>query len=423
MRARRVLQILNNFPPRDLGGAEVAAYNGCRGLIQRGVEVSVLVVHARQREEVDRHYEIQGIPVHQVDYRPYKRHVAFSQVFDRRAYRVVLSELNRFRPGLVHVHNVSGASLAPFVACRRLGVPVVLTLHDHWLLCPNNMLYKADGSLCDPAVSALSCSGCYQRWDFWGNIPWRRRVFAWLVRDVRRFISPSQKLVDLHAAAGYDRSRFRVVPYGIETGLYKTPTDPRTRRIVSSCGLFRTLLFAGAAIETKGIGILYEAFLHLSKQIDRLRLVVAGSGDERFLDALRQIDPSGERIYLLGRLPFQEMRALYATADLTVVPSTWYDNSPMVIYESFLAGTPVLGSEIGGIPELIQEGITGYLSRPGDASMLSERVIQHLTRPALERRAMRRQCAAYARRHMVVERHIDRLQQVYDEVLGESQHH
>lgn len=411
-----MLYIANYFPPNEVGGAEIAAYNDAHGLIRRGVEVSVLVANARMPKDLDLHYDVQGVPVHQVAYHRRKRSSAFLQLFDWRIYRSVLAELRRVRPDLVHVHNVSGTTMAPFVACRRLHVPVVLTLHDHWLLCPNNMLYRADGSLCNPAEKGRGCSRCFRRYDFWADVPERRRVFAWLARDVRSFLSPSQKLVDLHVAAGYDRARFRVAPYGIAPGLFLPPSDPRVREIVQSCGLYRTLLFAGAVVETKGIQVLIEALPELSRQIDRFRLVVAGAGEEKFMAELRQLDPS--MVHLLGRLPFQEMRALYATADLTVVPSTWYDNAPLVILESLLAGTPVLGAAIGGIPELIQDGVTGYLSRSGDAQALTDKTIQHFARPAHERRAMRRQCALYARSHVILDRHLDQLQQIYDDVLG-----
>jgi glycosyltransferase involved in cell wall biosynthesis len=89
----------------------------------------------------------------------------------------------------------------------------------------------------------------------------------------------------------------------------------------------------------------------------------------------------------------------------------------MVIYESLMAGTPVIGSAIGGIPELIKEGKTGHIIPPGNVKALVEGVIKYFARPAHERRAMRQRCVAYARAHMTMERHLDRLQQVYDEVL------
>jgi glycosyltransferase involved in cell wall biosynthesis len=114
------------------------------------------------------------------------------------------------------------------------------------------------------------------------------------------------------------------------------------------------------------------------------------------------------------------MRALYAAADLTVVPSIWYDNSPMVIYESLLAGTPVLGADIGGIPELIQPGRTGNVFPPGDVLALVERVIEHFSRSAPERRRMRHRCVEYVYDHLTMEHHLDRLQQVYNEALGQN---
>jgi glycosyltransferase involved in cell wall biosynthesis len=90
----------------------------------------------------------------------------------------------------------------------------------------------------------------------------------------------------------------------------------------------------------------------------------------------------------------------------------------MVIYESLMAGTPVLGSEIGGIPELIDPGKTGYLFSPGDPAALTEQAARHFARPAHERRAMRHNCVEHARAHMVLDRHLDRLEQVYDEALA-----
>jgi glycosyltransferase involved in cell wall biosynthesis len=412
----RVLVVTNFFPPQYMGGAELSAFNSCRGLLQRGVEVSVLVVNNRLPEPVDIQYDVQEIPVHKVTYvSPLANH-SLVQTFDPRAYRIVAAEIGRVRPDLVHVHNVSGATLAPFVACQRLGVPVVLTLHDHWLLCPNNMLYRGDGSVCDPAQSSGGCKQCFRRYDFWARIPRRRQVFARLVRDVRVFVSPSQKLVDLHVAAGYDRRRFQVVPYGADAARSRTCSDPLLQEYHQERGRFHTLLFAGAVVETKGIQTLIEALPLLIRYVDRFRLLVAGWGDPRILAALRRFNPTA--VNLLGRVPFEEMRALYTVADLTVVPSVWYDNSPMVIYESLLAGTPVLGSDIGGIPELIRPGQTGYLFPAGDASALIERVIQHFGLSAPERRAMRRRCAGYVRSELSMDGHLDRLQAIYDQVLG-----
>jgi len=410
----KVLFIVNFFPPEYVGGAEVAAFNSCYGLLQRGVECSVLSVNARSPQHTDQEYVFKGVKVRQVGY--YHTGSQVLTVFDPLIYRRIVQELRAVKPDLVHVHNVSGTSLAPFVACQRLGLPVVLTLHDHWLLCPNNMLFRGNGILCDPAMARPSCSKCYRRYDFWGNIPFRRQIYAWLTRDVRRFISPSQCLVELHVAAGYSRERFGVLRYGLGPGFSDGEPPTLIPKWLSEDGEANVMLFAGQVVEVKGTQVLAKALPLLERYVERLRLWVAGAGDETCMNELRRFVPTSVR--LVGKLQFYELKALYAAAGLTIVPSIWYDNSPMVIYESFLAGTPVLGANIGGIPELIQEGDTGYLFIPGDAVDLAEKAILHFARPASERQAMRQACIRWAKENFNLERHVDGLLEIYHEVLG-----
>ena len=325
----RVLLITNYFAPYHVGGAEVMVHNTCLGLRRRGVDASVLMINARMPETGEQQHELQGVPVHAITYRPYTLNNPLLQTLDPRVLRNVKAEIRRLRPDLVHVHNVSGSTLAPFVACDQLGVPVVLTLHDLWLLCPNNMLYKKDGTLCDPAAHPTGCRQCFRRYDFWANIPRRREHFRHLVRNVRLIICPSQKLADLHIAAGYDRKRLHIVPNGIPPGAYRLPSDYQVRKSVMDGGRFRTVLFAGGVVEIKGIQTLLEAIPLLSKYVDRFRLIVAGTGERQYMTALQDHSPT---VKLVGQVPFQEMRSLYATADLTVIPSICLENSPKVVY-------------------------------------------------------------------------------------------
>jgi glycosyltransferase involved in cell wall biosynthesis len=410
----KILHILNHFPPRQAGGAEISAVRSCYGLLRQGHECSVLSINSRLGEDIDRSYAFKGIPVREVSYQ-HRLRSQVCQVFDFRIYRRVMQELKQAQPDLVHVHNVSGTSLAPFVACRRLDIPVVATLHDLWLLCPNNMLYRGNGVLCDPAEPVKHCRECFHRYDFWGDIPWRRWVFAQIVQNVRCFIAPSGRLRDLHVRAGYDSARFRVLKYGIESNLFEMPMiETRLELDVNDFSSNR-LVFAGAIAENKGIGTAIQALPLLIKYIDDFRLLVAGDGEETLLAQLRPYTPMS--VNLLGKVPSGEMMNLYAMAGLTLMPSIIEENSPLVVYESLLAGTPVLGAAIGGIPELIEEGRTGYLFRPGDPADLAEKAILHFARSAPERRAMRQHCRAYALTNLTLERHVDGLLDIYREAI------
>lgn len=411
----RVLFVNNGFPPEYIGGAEISAFYSAHGLRARGHDCSVLVVHARMPAAIEQDYVFKGVPVHRVTY-DHRAAGGWEQLYDPAVYHAVRTHLEQVRPDLVHVHNVSGMSLAPFLACRHLGIPTVVTLHDYWMICPNNMLLKADLSLCDPASAPNWCRDCYRRYDFWGTVPFRRQVIRWFTQDVRRFISPSQRLVELHAAAGYDPMRFRVLKSGIDLDLFQSPTSPAVREMIRENLGYSTALFAGHIVEIKGLEVLAEALPLLRQRVPDFRLLVAGAGDQHLLDRLQGAAPGA--VYLLGKLPFYELRAVYTAAKLTLVPSIWYDNSPIVIYESLLMGTPVLGARIGGIPELVQEGETGYLFAPGDAHDLVAKAMAHFARPAPERRLMHRRCLEYAHENLALARHIDRLLGIYDEALA-----
>lgn len=409
----RVLFLVNLFPPDYTGGAEVINYHTCQALIERGVECSILVVYNRSLEPADEHYEFEGLPVRRVGFHTTRRR-ALTDVFDWRVYRAVTRELRQLQPHIVHMHNSSGATLAPFQACRSLGVPVVSTLHDLWLLCPNNMLYRRDGSFCDPAQNPNGCNKCFRKYDFWADIPFRRSVFAALTSNVRFFISPSSALARLHEEAGYNAERFRVVPHGLATVATRESGHPVIEEFIHTGGQFRTIVFAGGGIEIKGANVLLEAIPLILRHLDRLRIVVAGGGEERLIARFRQHAPY---VHLLGRVPFGAMSHLYAAADLVLVPSTCPESFSLVTLESLQVGTPVVGSDFGGIPELIREGETGYLFPVGNATALAERIIHHFARPAHVRRQMRHMCLEDVRTRFTLERHVQGTIQVYREAL------
>lgn len=411
----RVLYIINYFPPHRTGGGEVAAFNSCLGMRRRGVECAVLCIHTR-RPSVERTYRISGVPVRQV-YRQEWRRRAWRDVFTPWVYRLVSDEICRFKPDLIHTHNVSGVSLAPFVASQRLGVPVVATLHDHWLLCANNMLYQKDGSPCDPssAGGVRRCNRCLRQFDFWGNIPYRRKVFSTLTRHVREFLVPSQYLIEQHVRAGYRRERFRLVRLGVPMEVSPEPMFPLAlEEVFNGVGRDRALLFAGGLNIIKGVHVLIAALPELIQHVEGLRLIVAGAKDRIFAAQLREF---GQSVRLLGSVSFRQMHALYSAADLTTVPSTCQENFPLVAAESVAMGTPVVGTALGGIAEIVREGETGYLVPPGDPQALAERVIEHFSRPAFWRREMRRRCAQWGQELVSFEKHLDLLSDVYSSAV------
>ena len=410
----RIMFVTNTFPPGYTGGAEVSTVHTCRGLIQRGVDCSVLVLNNRFPEIRDEWYEYEGIPVHCVFYSTPRR-TALTDVWDLRIYRWLHAELRRLQPDLVHIHNVSGGTLASYTACRSLGIPVVNTLHDLWLLCPNNMLYCSVGRFCDPRQHPHGCRHCFRRYDFWGNIPYRRRIFAALTSNVRYFISPSWALIQRHVEAGYAPERFLLVRLGFAPFALRNPGErAAAEQLAAQVGKGPVIAFVGGGVEVKGAAVILQAIPKLLERVPDAQILIAGGGEEYFLEQFRRYAP---KVQVLGVLLPAVAQALFAIADLVLVPSVLHENSPVVIYQSFQVGTPVIGSDFGGIPELIRVGETGYLFPTGNTAALVERITAHLNRPAVERRHMRLRCVAEAREHLGLEYHLDKLLSVYQEVL------
>jgi glycosyltransferase involved in cell wall biosynthesis len=245
-------------------------------------------------------------------------------------------------------------------------------------------------------------------------VPQRRRLFQWLTRHVKRFISPSQALIDRHVEAGYARERFRLAPYGFHEPEAIAPRHPAVLRTLSTAHWQHTVVFAGGGNVNKGTQVVIEALPLLLARMPGFRLVVAGGGEQNMLARLRAFGPA---VQVLGNVPFTDMRVLFAAGDLSLAPSVWHENSPVVIYENFQMGTPVVSSHFGGAPELIDEGKTGYTFPVGDAEGMAAKIVTHFAKTPQERRQMRQNCLRAVRSRLSLESHLEALERIYAEAL------
>ncbi len=413
----RVLVFTNFFPPDYVGGAEVSIYHSCRGLMTRGVVCSVLTVNHRQPVRANEWFDLDGLSIHRVRF---DTRLPGGSLFDPRVYQTVRREIADLRPDVVHVHNVSGASLAPFAAAKSMGVPVLNTLHDLWLICPCNMRLQADGSYCDPRRWPNGCGRCWRQNDYWAAVPRRHQIFAALTRGVDRFLSPSQAVIDRLVETGYDRERFQLLRLGFDDAARQN--EPLPAPVARAIGETRgrpIIVFAGGGTTIKGARVVLDAVPKLVEQVKGLRVLVAGGGDPEVLAEFERLPPpASEQVTVLGRVPFHAMRQLFAAADLTLFPSLWHENSPVTIFENFQVGTPLVASRVGGIPEFIDEGETGYLVPPGDVDALVDAVVGHFGRSPVERRRMRQRCVKVVQTGLSLDAHLDALEKVYEEMLG-----
>jgi glycosyltransferase involved in cell wall biosynthesis len=266
---------------------------------------------------------------------------------------------------------------------------------------------KNDGRLC--TRGGFDCLGCSEVLAGVPSLPSpvRNAHILLALRDVDRFIAPSRYLADRFVANGLPPDRMRVVPNGIDLGRY----GARGQR--DDAATF-TIGYVGQLVEHKGVDILLRAMRRLA---GGTRLIVVGDGAHagHLKDLCRELGLEG-RVTFAGLVDNRQIAKIHGQVDLVVVPSVWPENSPVVITEAMASGIPVVASDIGGIPELVDDGVTGFLVPPRDARALAER-IDHLRRHPDERRRMGGRAAERIRSHEL-RRQVADIVEIFESVVG-----
>lgn len=289
--------------------------------------------------------------VRQVDVDLSQAVLARDVVWSRSAVSELVDSIGRHDPDIVHFHNLFPAvSPAALRAAHRAGRAVVVTLHNFRFSCLGGTFLR-DSKICEDCVGHLPwrgvVHGCYR-----GS----RAQSAVLASSlsVHRLLQTLRGVTLFLALSEFNRAKH------IAAGL---PADAiRVRRNFAAAAPVRStpgeyFLYLGRLAPEKGLAEL------LGGWPPDVRLVVVGDGPER--ERLARSAPHG--VEFRGDVQPDEVSSLFTRARALVVPSTWHEGSPRVILESLAAGVPVLASDIGGLPELVHDGVNGYLLPPGDA--------------------------------------------------------
>ena len=408
----KIVLPVHHFPPRYSAGAELYTFRLARWLQSHGHLVKVVCVEAidqgapgELRATADRY---EGIPVWRL---------AFNLGSEENSARVhydnplpgewFANYLQRARPDLVHFQAGYLIGVASMEATAAAGIPMALTLHDYWYLCPRITLQRGDGSLCETIPD--DPAGCA-----WCMLLEKRRfrladrmtgglagqVAQSLVSDDRRrwvatrrerltaalalpgaVIAPSRFLAERFAPF-VRPERLHVLRYGLDLA----PLHGGHRRPITDA---TKIGFIGQITSIKGVHLLIEAFKLLRAESRPIELHIYGGLDAKqayarnYINRLHQLAGNDARIHFEGRFENARVAEILSGLDVTVVPSTWYENSPLAILESRAAGTPVVTAALGGMAELVRDGVDGLHFQPGDAADLARQLQRLLDEPDL----------------------------------------
>ena len=272
--------------------------------------------------------------------------------------------LDDTKPDLIHVHNIYH-QLSPSILAeaKKRQIPVVMTLHDYKLICPNYLMFT-HGVNCQRCLTGnyLNCltNNCYYSYpksalasleSFLHNKVWHS------YRDnINLFISPSEYLKKMMVKAGWNKDKIIVL------------TNPAPKYEPQADG--ERLLYAGRLSLEKGVDILIKALKSTNEQLD-----IAGSGPkEKDLKNLAKELGLEKRITFHGHLSGKALEELKKQAKAIILPSIWQENMPLIILEALAYDKIVIASNSGGVPEIIEEGKTGFLFSPGNITELTEKI-------------------------------------------------
>lgn len=383
----RLLQVVHGFPPRENAGTEQYAARLAAGLTARGWTVHTVAPTLLPGGRAYARLESPGL-TRFVQNAPW---AALRTGPDDPAVDALVADVaRRFRPDLVHRQHLHGPSTS-----LPLPAPAVWTLHDAWAWCPAGGLLLRDGRPCDgPGPGCVACAGGWVRdapgvaaalrvagalgrvvpperlHAAWKRLPpsvrrqadrgraapvspatldRRAAAFRSLARRCAALVSPSRWLADAARAQGLPAPE--VIPHGV---------DPLPRGVPAADAPF---LFLGTLAPHKGPARVREAWM-LAGRPAPLRMHGPPGPDAAYVATLDAGPP----------LPAEAVPAALASARALVMGSTWPENAPLVILEARAAGCPVIAPAVGGIPEIVAEGVDGWLYPPGDVAALADRL-------------------------------------------------
>jgi glycogen synthase len=346
---RSVAILASSFAPH-LGGVEEASRRLAAEQRRRGLD-SIVITH-RHPKTLARDERIDGIPVYRERFRvpePRPRPLAGWVIGTSATRRGVLAALRAHRTDLLHVQCVSsGTGYYALHAARRTGLPLVVTMQG------------------EMAVA----NGVYQRSAFL-RATWRALL------DRADLVTGCSQQVITEAAQAYGPGlldKARVITNGVDVNAVRAAEpEKRPRPYVLGLGRF---------VQKKGFEVLIDGFARIAADHLDLDLVLAGDGPER--DCLvRQAEesPFAERIDFLGGVPSSRAFALFRGASAFVLPSH-HEPQGIVILEAMAAGAPVLAAAVGGVPEVVRDGVNGLLFEGGSAESLAAGLHRILADPA-----------------------------------------
>lgn len=367
--------LLVNYRYFISGGPEKYMFNIKKMLEENGHEVIPFSIHSNKNVETEySKYFVEPIGSRDATYYDElkKTPKVIWQLLTRSIYsfevkRKIKKEIKEVKPDLVYIiHFVNKLSPSVISGAKEMKVPVVLRLSDYFMLCPRfDFLYNK--KVCEDCLK-YGYKTCIKRKCVKNSksasiirvISMKIHKMIHIYDKVDAFVTPSQFLKKKLIENGYKEEKINCIPTF-------TTSEYKGKKTVGRYGLY-----FGRIAEEKGVETLVKAY----KELPEYELKIMGDDTTDEANRLKEYikDNHIKNIEFLGFKSGKEIDEIIDNARFTLIPSIWYDNLPNTALESFIHSKPVIASNIGSLPELVQDGYNGYLFEPGNERELIEKI-------------------------------------------------
>ncbi|MFH1331847.1 MAG: glycosyltransferase family 4 protein [archaeon] len=288
--------------------------------------------------------------------------------FSKKINQALKNYIKEVKPDVIHLHNHYKYSTSILEAFDGT-IPVVQTIHDYGLMCPTSWAVtknRLQVCSCVEGIEPKCLKNCIKPWHYILCYARNKKRIKLTREKITFLIAPSKRLKEYLEA--FKLGSVVYLPHFINLDFWKPEKQKREEGLI---------LYVGAITPNKGVEYLIEAMPEIQKEVKEARLRVIGGGSER-KKLQKRAKELGINAEFTGKLRPEQVLEQYNKAQLLVMPSVWMEQFGMVGIEAMATGLPVVGSDIGGIPDWLIDGETGHLVRPKDSKDIAEKTAKIL---------------------------------------------